>query len=274
MPETNIMKKILFGLTLILLAGCGKENKKSDSNEFVLDFNSQKKFIYTYSQTSTSETQWKKNEAFQKTKSDANGQLNIRIKENNLADLSVTNLKTNLITLDDKGVAVDTMSNTTQAMVIQNMNQKGGFENYDHNIMFDLIFPLPTKNLKIGETDKIPMQIPFNVNGSKLYIKGFNEIKYSGTKVLNGTECAVLNGTIDISELEIPEELESLYESKTTGNGTYYFNLKDKYFVGADINIIMATSSSPKTENSENNLVFGTMKNSTEITIRLKEIEK
>ncbi len=268
------MKKLLLGLTLVFLASCGNKNKQLESTEFILDFSNQKKYIYSYSQTSLSETQWETDEPSHKTKSDANGDLNIRIKENNLADLSITNLKTNLITLDINGFENDTISNTAQTMVIQNMNQKGAFENNSHNIMFDLIFPLPTKNLKIGETDKIPMQIPFNVNGSKLFVKGFNEIEYSGTKKLNGMECAVLNGKIDISEIEIPEELESTYESTTTGNGTYYYSLKNQYFVGADIKINMATSSNPKSKKSGNNGVFGSMKNSSEIIIRLKEIEE
>ncbi|MEP2990928.1 MAG: hypothetical protein ABJN61_11665 [Flavobacteriaceae bacterium] len=268
------MKRTLFGLILVFLMGCNNADKQVESTAFILDFSSQKKYVYSYSQSSKSEAQFEKDEPFNKTKSYANGNLNIRVKENNLANLSVTNLKANLITFDNDGVAKDTTSNNVPTMVIQNMTQQGTFEDSNHNILFDLIFPLPTKPLKVGETENIPLQIPFNANGSKLFVKGFNAIEYSGIKIIDGKECAVLNGIIDISQIETPEELATNYESSTTGTGTYYFSLLDKYFMRAEIRINMITFSKPKTEESVNDGLYGNMKNSSEIIAQLIEIEE
>lgn len=274
MRKPKLMNKILFGLSLLILTGCVNSDNKSEIAEFTLDFSKPKKYIYSFSQTSTSKTKWKKNDQFDKTKSVADGNLNIRIKENNLADLSVTDLETSLIIYDKKGKEIDTISNTAPVMVIQNMNQNGTFENNEHNFMFDLIFPLPTKNIKLGESDKIPMQIPFNVNGSKLFIKGHNTLRYNGIETIDGKQCAVLIGEIDISKIEIPEELESTHKSSTTGNGTYYFDLANKYFVGSDIEVKMTTASEKKNEKSKNDISFGNTNSESKIEIRLIKIEE
>ncbi|MBT8281108.1 MAG: hypothetical protein KJO16_05985, partial [Muriicola sp.] len=88
-----------------------------------------------------------------------------------------------------------------------------------------------------------------------------------------GMDCAVLNGQIDISELEIPEEIESTHEINTTGNGTYYYHLKDQYFVSTEISINMSRSMNLKTDDPENAPSVKTQ-NSSELKIRLKEIEE
>lgn len=266
------MKKIVFGLALVFLTSCGNKNKESESTTFILDFSDQKTYIYKYSETTSFEDQLNNDEPSFKSMSESNGNLNLRIKENNLADLSLTILKTNLKLFDQNGVVKDTISNDSIAMVLQNMDQKGTFENNSHDIMFDLIFSLPRKDLKIGETDKIPMQIPFDVDGSKLFVRGFSEIEYSGTEIIDGMECALLKGKIDISEIEIQEEMESTHEITATGKGTYYYNVEDQYLVGVEISIDMTRSMNLK--NPKNNKGFVRSKGSSEIIIRLQEIEE
>lgn len=270
--KQTFMKKIVFGLALVFLTSCGNKNKESESTTFILDFSDQKTYIYKYSETTSFEDQLNNDEPSFKSMSESNGNLNLRIKENNLADLSLTILKTNLKLFDQNGVVKDTISNDSIAMVLQNMDQKGTFENNSHDIMFDLIFSLPRKDLKIGETDKIPMQIPFDVDGSKLFVRGFSEIEYSGTEIIDGMECALLKGKIDISEIEIPEEMESTHEITATGKGTYYYNVEDQYVVGVEISIDMTRSMNLK--NPKNNKGFVRSKGSSEIIIRLQEIEE
>ncbi|QBA64538.1 hypothetical protein [Muriicola soli] len=265
------MKKLVLCLTLLLLASCGSENKQSESTEFVLDFSDQKNYVYSYTLSSLSETQRNGDESPNKVKSETNGDLNIEVKKNNVADLSLNNHKTILTTFDKNGVKNDMVTNTAQTIVIQNLNQKGRFENNPKDMMFELIFALPISELKIGETEKIPMQIPYDIDGSKYFVKGFNEIEYTGKKMIDGMECAVLNGQIDISELDIPEELASSHEITSKGKGTYYYNLKDQYFVSAEISINMSMSMSLKTDDPEN-APFTNSQNSNQLKIRLKEI--
>ncbi len=201
------------------------------------------------------------------------GNLNVRVKQNNLADLSLTNLKMDMIMLDENGIAKDTMSNTTPVSVIQDMKPNGTFGTDNHNIIFDLIFPLPSKNLKIGEQDKIQMQMPFNANGSRLFVKGFNTLEFVGMENFEEKKCAVLKSRIDISNLEIPEELNGIYKSSSIGNGTYYFDLKNQYFVGADIQLTMTVIMDTETDKDNNMGMYANMKSENEFKIRLEKIE-
>lgn len=178
-----------------------------------------------------------------------------------------------MITFDEYGTVEDTMVNTMPTSVIQDMQPNGTFETDNHNIIFDLIFPLPTKSLKIGEKEKIPLHMPFNANGSSVIIEGYNSLEFEGMEIIDGKECAVLKGEIDIADLEIPEELIGTYDGSLIGNGTYYFNLKDKYLVGADIQMITEILMDSKTEEPDALGLYGDMKSDSELKIWLKKIE-
>jgi hypothetical protein len=178
-----------------------------------------------------------------------------------------------MIILDENGIAKDTMSNTTPTSVILDMKPNGTFGTDNHNIIFDLIFPLPSKKLKIGEQDKIPLQMPFNVNGSSLFVKGFNTLEFVGMENIEENECAVLKGKIDISNLEIPEELNGIYKSSSIGNGTYYFDLKNQYFVGADIQLTMTAMMDTETNENNNKGMYANIKSENVFKIRLEKIE-
>lgn len=257
----------------MILASCGNQNNKSEQKEFAWDFSKQKKYIYSFSQTVENQNQMNKDLTADKSKIIGHGNLNVRVKENNLADLSLTNFKMDMIILNENGIAKDTISNTAPASVIQDMKPNGTYGTDNHNIIFDLIFPLPSKNLKVGEQDKIPMQMPFNANGSRLFVKGFNILEFVGMENFEEKECAVLKGTIDISNLEIPEELEGNYKSLSTGNGTYYFDLKNQFFVGADIQLTMTVMMDTETDKTNNMGMFVNMKSENEFKIRLEKIE-
>jgi hypothetical protein len=273
MQKQTFMRKTLFGLILVILSSCGNQNSKSEQTEFTWDFSKQKKYIYSYSQTVMSENKMDKDQPANKANIIGNGNLNVRVKENNLADLSLTNLKMDMIMLDENGIAKDTISNSASTSVIQDMKPNGTFGTNNHNIIFDLIFPLPSKNLKIGEKDKIPMQMPFNANGSSLLIKGFNTLEFIGIESFDGKECAVLKGEIDISNLEIPEELDGIYKGSSLGNGTYYFDLKNRSFVGADIQMTMIIMMDTETDKTDMGM-YGNMKSENEFKIRLEKIEE
>ena len=267
------MKKLIFGLILVILASCGNQNNSSKQVEFVWDFSEQKTFSYSYDHTIKSKNTMVKNESPKTADIIGTGDLNVRVKEHSLADLSLSNLKMGMITYDDHGKANDTLYNTAPTSVIQDMTPNGTFNTANHNIVFDLIFPLPSKTLKIGETNKIPMQMPFNVNGSSLFVKGFNTLTFAGMEHLDGKECAVLKGDINISNLEIPEELKGTYESSSIGTGTYYFDLENHYFVGADVQMTMKVLVDAETNDSNKFGMFANMESDNTFKIRLETIE-
>ncbi|WP_298517484.1 hypothetical protein [uncultured Kordia sp.] len=270
MLKQTFIKKILFGLIVATIASCGNQN---DKTEFTWDFSTQKKYRYSISQMVVSENKMYKDQPASLSNMIGNGNLNIRVKENNLADLSLTNMEVRMIVFDENGKAKDTISNTPPTNVTQDMKPNGTFVSDNHNFIFDIIFPLPSKELKIGETDKIPLQIPYNANGSRLFIKGFNTLEFVGIESFNGKECAVLKGKIDISNLEIPEELDGTYEGSSIGNGTYYFDIKKQCFVGADVQMTMVVLMDTETDKNDMGM-YAKMKSDNEFKIRLEEIDE
>lgn len=268
------MKKI-FGLALVILIGCANQNNKSEQKTFVWDFSKKKNYIYSYSQTVASESKIGKDQPVNKSRIIGNGNLNVRVKENNLADLSLTNLKMDMIMFNENGIPEDTISNTAPASVIKDMKPNGTFEADNRNIIFDLVFPLPSKKLKVGEQDKIPMRMPFSVNGLSLFMKGYHTLEFVGMENIDGKKCAVLKGKIDISNLEIPEGLNGTCKGSSIGNGKYYFDLENQYFVGADIQLTMATTMELEPQKDSNmGIMYTSMKSENEFKIRLEKIEE
>jgi hypothetical protein len=247
---------------------------ESENSEFIWDFSTKSKLIYSYSQTVNGMNKVDQNRPANKSLMNVQGFLNVRIKENNLADLILKDLEVDLIQYDENGSPRNTTSNKTPAKVIQDMRPNGSFTNQNSTIMFDILFPLPSIDLKIGESNKIAMQMPFNANGSRLFSKGFNELTFTGYERINERECAVLKGIIDISKLEIPEELNGEYKSTTTGFATYYFDLKNHYYVGADIQLLMEVMMDSETENKNDFGMFMSLSSDNMIKVRLEKIEK
>ena len=274
------MRKILLGFTILILMSCGNSNKNihqysmTNENDFVWDFSQPKKYIYTYWQEVDGTNSMDKDMPADKSKIIGNGYLNVRVKENNLADLSLTDLKMDITMYEDNGKVKDTMSNTAPASVIHDMKPNSTFGNNNHNFMFDLIFPLPSKKLKVGEKDKIPIEMPFNANGLRLSVKGFNTLEFVGMEKFEGKEVAILKGDIDISNLEIPEELVGTYKSSSIGKGTYYFDLKNQYFVGADIQMTIKVLMDTETDEKNDMGMYADMQSDNKFKIRLEKIEQ
>lgn len=270
------MKKIIYGFLILIIASCGQQNTNSDSSKdskFTWNFSKPKKLVYSYSQTVNNENKMSRNELADVSKMTAIGNLNIKIKENNLADLSLTDMEMNSVDFDSEGNPRDTMIQKAPPQVMQDMKPDGSFSSSDIDIMFKLLFPLPSKDLNNGETDKVEMQMPFNANGSRLIAKGYNTLKFSGFETIQNRKCAVLIGTIDISDMKVPEELAGEYKNATKGKATYYFDLQDKLYVGADIDMTMEAFMDSESEDENNRGMYWEMKSQNIFRIRLERIE-
>lgn len=274
------MKKILLGLSILIFASCGNANtkstetEKSSQSQFQWDFSKQRKFIYSFSQTVNGENKMDKERPAQKTYMTGVGHLNVRVKENNLADISLTDIEMEMIIFNEDGTPRDTMTQKAPTNVVQDMKPNGSFGDSNTDILFDMLFPLPNKNLEKGDSDEIPMQMPFNANGTRLFAKGQNTLTFAGYEEIEGRNCAVLKGVIDISKLDIPKELKGEYECSTTGNATYYFDLENGFYVGADIQMVMDVMMDSETENEDDFGMFMKMKSDNVYKIRLEEIEE
>jgi hypothetical protein len=272
------IEKIVFATVILLLSSCGSipKEKNSDGSEnkhFIWDFNKEIKYIYSYSQTVETESRISKSDAVSKTYMTGIGNLNVRVKPNNLADLSLTNMELSMIMFNEDGTPTDTMTHTSPPTVVQDMKPNGSFDEPNSNLLFDILFPLPSQDLKEGQSDKTLMKIPFNANGSVLFSKGFNTLSFTGFKTIKGRKCAVLEGILDISKLEIPEELDGEYKSATTGNATYYFDIEDHCYVGADIHMIMDVMMDTESEGQDDFGMYMEMKSDNIFKIRLERLD-
>ena len=274
------MKNILLGLSILILASCGNGNTKSTETEnlneyqFKWNFSKKRKFIYSFSQIVNGENKMDKDRPADKTYMTGLGHLNVRVKENNLADLSLTDIEMKMIMFNEDGTPRDTMTQKAPANVVQDMKPNGSFGDSNTDILFDMLFPLPNKSLEKGDSDEIPMKMPFNANGSRLFSKGQNTLTFIGYEDIEGRNCAVLKGVIDISQLDVPEELNGEYGCSTTGNATYYFDLENRFYVGADIHMIMNVMMDSESENEDDFGMYMKMKSDNVYKIRLKKIEE
>lgn len=273
------MKNVFFGLALLLAVGCGSnkpsanENDHSEGAHLAWDFSKQRIFIYSYTQFTESEMTLSKEEDADKTHVDGEGLINVRVKEDGLADVSMNDLTLEFIEYDEEGNPLDTNQQDAPVTVLQNMGTNGIFADNASNIMFDGLFSLPGKELQQGESVDFPMKVPFNANGSPLFVKGQNTLTFIGYEELEGRDCAVIEGAIDISDLEVPEELKGTFTCSSTGKGTYYFDVQEGCFVGADVSLQLNALVDVAPGNAEAREMYINTTTHLKQSIRLKSIE-
>ncbi|MEO9531836.1 MAG: hypothetical protein ABJG68_13735 [Crocinitomicaceae bacterium] len=261
---------LIFLSFALLFSNC---TNREPGTTFEWDFSSPKKFIYSYSQIIHGENQFEKNSPLDKVDMTSNGFLNITVKENQLADLSLTDMEVHMQTYDHDGTPNTPIDQKAPSTVIQEMNSKGKFKVESSDIIFDILFPLPPNDLKEGESCEIPLSMPFNANGSILSVKGQHVLSFVGYEELNGYDCAVLEGELEISEIDKPSELIGKYENNTTAISKYYFSLEYGHYVGADVKL---TINALMDNTGDENAIFNFYMNSTSeniFEIRLLEIE-
>jgi hypothetical protein len=142
----------------------------------------------------------------------------------------------------------------------------------DSEMLFHILMPLPKTNIKKGEIEQIPLKMPFNPHGSVLFSRGFNTLKFVGFESVDGRNCAVLKGFIDISEIDQSDDLVGENVCSTVGSATYYFDLEKQFYVGADIQFTMEVVMDAQNSIPEEMETYMRMKNDNVYKIRLKEI--
>ena len=285
------MKKLLIPAALVILTACNESqtetnrtttiNKATEANvnqdkkaQFVWDFSKQKTFVYSFTQTVQVKDMSDKNNPPRKNKTVVIGKLKIEVKPEHKANLKMTDIKMNVIEYNLDGTSKDTLVQQMPGQSVADMNPDGSFANSNHNILFDILFPLPKTDLSIGGTEALALEMPFTAEETALFIKGQNALTFSGYETYESKECAVLKGTIDVSELDLPEHIKGNYKSAATGEATYYFDLDNQYYVGAEIHLLMeALMDTPEgVEGSEAN--YFKMENDNYFKIKFDQIEQ
>ncbi|WP_435263277.1 hypothetical protein [Tenacibaculum sp. nBUS_03] len=233
---------------IILFTNCRSFNKKIDVDNhgvnLIWDFSNEKKYVYSLATSISSEFKTSKDSPLLKSTIVQSGNVLVKVKSNQLADFSITDLKSEYKWFKKDGTLKDSSSVIIPTTTIKDIGQNGVFGESETDMYFKLLMPLPSSKIHKGETYKVPLKFSLD-DYPKLFNKGFNTITFAKIKTIQGRKCAVLNGLFDISNLSNIKELEGHYSQKITGVATYYFDIGKHCFLGVDINIL---------ENSLNNL--------------------
>jgi len=222
------MKKITIICSLLISFLSCKNNKES----FSWNFDAKTKYAYSFSQTSRSETKMNKDEKSNNNFITGTGKLLINGKSESLADLSFEGIKVKV----KNDLSNDTIYETQPNTLIQDFQSNGRFVMTSNaNDFVRVLMPLPNKNLSVGDICKIPLTIPFNVNGSLISSKGYNTLTFLKYEVIDGHTCAILNGDIQVSQLDLPEDFEGNYQLSEIGNATYYFDIENGYYIKSKV---------------------------------------
>ncbi len=91
------------------------------------------------------------------------------------------------------------------------------------------ILPIPTKDLKIGESVKMPIQMPMNAFGSEIIAKGHQNITLKSIE----KNLYIFENDILIDEFDDKKEAEQKRQIK--GKGEYIFDIEKGYFTKAEV---------------------------------------
>jgi hypothetical protein len=217
----------------------GKENFKkaeppSAAPVFLLDF-SKDKVVHTYSYQQ--EVRIKTDMGQEMS---AKGLLLIKSQGDSTAELVLKDMKISMKSEDEP----KTMEQQMPPFAVQGMKEdgSGSFGNSSQDMVLKMLFPLPPKPIKVGESVDVPAQMPFDAMGSVLNATGRSRITLTQYVTIDGRTCAQLDVDTDISKLEVPSELKGEYRCSTKGTSVFYFDVADRSFVSGTIALIMQFS--------------------------------
>ena len=173
----------------------------------------------------------------------AKGMLLIKSQGDSTAELVLKDMKMSM-KMDMGKDEPKTMEQQMPPFVMQGMkeNGSGSFGNSSQDMLLKMLFPLPSKPIKVGESVDVPAQMPFNVMGSMLQVTGRSRITLTQYVKIGGRTCAQLDVDTDISKLKVPTELKGEYNCSTKGISVFYFDVSSRSFVFGTIALLMQFS--------------------------------
>jgi hypothetical protein len=215
-------------------AGEAQEGAKGETSEgktplgeqtFRWDFSKRYKYIYDFEQvikpTADDDAQGDQ----------GTGTLSVETKGNNTASFILSSVTLN--SDPDKIVAPEVIDGVTENSRIPEGDPSA-------NASIKLLFPLPLKPLKVGESSSFESKIPIRVNGVPVWAKGSTRVVLKEYVTIEGKSCAKFDIAIEISDLSVPEEVPTEYEFSLKGIGVNYFDIVDKCFHSGELSFSVA----------------------------------
>lgn len=170
----------------------------------------------------------------------AKGLLLIKSQGDSTAELVLKDIKTSM-KMDRGEDEPKIMEQKMPPFVVQGMKEdgSGSFGNSSQDMLLKMLFPLPPKSIKVGESIDVPAQMPFNAMGSMLQVTGRSRITLTRYVKIGDKTCVQLDVDTDISKLKVPAELKGEYKCSTKGTSVFYFDIANRSFVSGTIAMIM-----------------------------------
>ncbi|CAB1056971.1 hypothetical protein D1BOALGB6SA_1710 [Olavius sp. associated proteobacterium Delta 1] len=171
------------------------------------DFSNEKKYIYKYlkkSITSKHTDDLVRNPNDYLTIMHSDGILVVNSQGDQTADLVLKDMETVVKTGSEKRESGNrAMEIQAPTMVIQGMKEDGrmniGLNTQE--LFLKILFPIPSKALKVGEHVNVDETILFNVNGNNFTVTGKSKIALTKYVKIRNRFCARLETDIDISNI-------------------------------------------------------------------------
>lgn len=173
----------------------------------------------------------------------AKGVLLIKSQGNKTAELVLKDMQARM-KMDTGEGKPRTMEQAVPPFVVQGVKEdgSGSFGNSSQDNVLKMLFPLPPKPLKVGDSADVPVEMPFNAMGSVLQVKGRSRITLTRYVRIGKRLCAQLDVDTDISKMKVPEELKGKYKCSTKGTSVFYFDIANRSFVSGSIAMLMQFS--------------------------------
>jgi hypothetical protein len=92
----------------------------------------------------------------------------------------------------------------------------------------------------VGESVEVENEMPLQVAGSLLHAKGRTTITLTKYVVIDGHVCAKLETATDISQVDVPGELQGTYKVKAKGKSVFYFDTINNSFVSGSVAFLIS----------------------------------
>lgn len=208
------------------------------------------KLKYDYTQLTESHAPFSTDE---KMLNEVKGTLIVSVKENGKADLIFKEIQMTMFSLLENGDTNQVMSNSAPDFFIQDMDEVGNVDgklNQQTELLAQILFPVSDKDLLQRKVIKLPVIIPFNMFGSVINVKGYNQVKL---EAVNEENIASIVTSLDVAEFDIPEDADLNYECYLKGSSDYQFDLNQGIFKLANLEIFMVAKSILSNDKNETN---------------------
>jgi len=238
----KIITRVSFLLCLPFFFGCSDDVPTQGTNTtFVWDFSKPKKYVYHLKRMTKSDGELEDIPLGDRSKDEQimTADLTVKVKKNKAADIILSNTKVSKSSMF-KGrelAAQNRLLSKKIQISYQDYPADGRVEHIGQELGVGSWFPLPPYDFAPGGSAKLSLKIPFHANGSLLFLRGTNTLKYLRKEKKDGRNCAVIRSKVEVSDLTVPEELAEEHQCSFKGEGIYYFDYENHCFVSGKATI-------------------------------------